>query len=218
VQDDEARTSDYVYKPKAYTLCLPFKPKIPNGKGLKIYTYSGVTTEDGVTTVSFTEISTNGTMHANYPYYLVMEGEEAVNVYGSGASVDVSLGGGGGTLTKNNYDFTWTYVTIPNETLYDPDQPKYILQSDGNWHKVPQNEPKAYVPPFRAHFRASTASGTRALMTGFGNDDTTGISQTVVRTIDNDGTQYYYDLNGRRLPGRPQHGIYIHNGKKYSAK
>ena len=54
-------------------------------------------------------------------------------------------------------------------------------------------------------------------MTSFG-DNETDIGQTVVRTIDNDGTQHYYDLNGRRLPGRPQQGIYIHNGKKFSAK
>ena len=218
VQDDEARTSDYVYKPKAYTLCLPFKPKIPNGKGLKIYTYSGVTTEDGVTTVSFTEISTNGTMHANYPYYLVMEGEEAVSVYGSEASVGVSTNGGGGTLTKNNYDFTGTYVTIPNETLYNADQPAYILQSDGNWHQVPQGEPKAYVGPFRAYFRAKSTSAARALYTSFGDGDKTGINQTVVRTIDHDGTEHYYDLNGRRLSDKPQHGLYIYKGKKYNAK
>ena len=218
VQDDEARTSDYVYKPKAYTLCLPFNPKIPDGKGLKIYTYSGVTTEDGVTTVSFTEINTNGKTHAGYPYYLVMEGEEAVNVYGSGASVDVSLGGGGGTLGLDNYIFTGTYVTIPNETLYNAVLPAYILQSDGNWHQVPKGEPKAYVGPFRAYFRAKSTSAARALYTSFGDGDKTGINQTVVRTIDHDGTEHYYDLNGRRLSDKPQHGLYIYKGKKYNAK
>ena len=39
-----------------------------------------------------------------------------------------------------------------------------------------------------------------------------------VKTIDNDGTQHYYDLNGRRLSDRPQKGIYIYKGKKYSEK
>jgi hypothetical protein len=56
-------------------------------------------------------------------------------------------------------------------------------------------------------------------MMNFGDDDQmTGISQTVVRTIDNDGTQHYYDLNGRLLPGKPQKGVYIMNGKKYVNK
>ena len=56
-------------------------------------------------------------------------------------------------------------------------------------------------------------------MTRFGGDDqTTGTSHTVIQTIDRDGTQYYYDLNGRLLPGKPQKGIYIHQGKKHVAK
>ncbi len=56
-------------------------------------------------------------------------------------------------------------------------------------------------------------------MTRFGGDDqTTGTSHTVIQTIDRDGTQYYYDLNGRRLNGKPKSGIYIFNGKKYINK
>ena len=55
------------------------------------------------------------------------------------------------------------------------------------------------------------------MMTSSG-DNETGIGQTLVRTIDNDGTQYYYDINGRRLSDRPQKGIYIYKGKKYSEK
>jgi imidazole glycerol phosphate synthase subunit HisF len=108
---------------------------------------------------------------------------------------------------------------IDNEDLFDPKQPKYILQSDGNWHKVPQNQPKAYVGAFRCYFKAPSTASARALMMNFGDDDQmTGIGQTLVRTIDNDGTQHYYDLNGRRLSDRPQKGIYIYKGKKYSEK
>ena len=215
VADEEGRTSDYTYEPKAYTLSLPFQPKIPSGKGLRLYRYSGVTTENNVTTVSFEEV-VNGSTHSGYPYYLIAEGEDPVSVYGSNASISIT-NGGGGEYSYGNYEFKGTYITIPNETLYDPNQPKYILQSDGNWHKVPEGQAKAYVPPFRAYFRAKTPTAARALMTSFGGDET-GIGKTVVRTIDNDGTQNYYDLNGRRLPGRPQQGIYIHNGKKFSAK
>ena len=42
--------------------------------------------------------------------------------------------------------------------------------------------------------------------------DATGID--TIRTIDADGTERYYDLYGRELPGKPESGIYIHNGKK----
>jgi hypothetical protein len=40
----------------------------------------------------------------------------------------------------------------------------------------------------------------------------------VIRTIDADGTEHYYDMNGRQLNGKPQKGMYIHNGKKYINK
>jgi hypothetical protein len=217
VEDVENRTSDFVYKPKAYTLALPFYPVIPVDKGLKIYDYIGVTTEDGVTTVSFQEV-VSGKKHAGKPYCLVMEGEDPVNIYGSEANINAQSPSSGSVLW-GDYSFHGTYVKIPNETLYNASQPAYILQSDGNWHKVPENQPKAYVGPFRAYFRAVTPSaGARALVTSFGDGDETGIHQTVMRTIDHDGTEHYYDLNGHRLSGKPQQGIYIHQGKKYVAK
>ena len=42
--------------------------------------------------------------------------------------------------------------------------------------------------------------------------DATGVE--TIRTLDSDGTERYFDLNGRELPGRPDNGIYILNGKK----
>lgn len=52
----------------------------------------------------------------------------------------------------------------------------------------------------------------------FGNGDgTTGIAPTI-HTIDNDGTHNYFDLQGRRLNGKPEKGIYIENGKKHIAR
>lgn len=216
VEDVENRTSDFVYKPKAYTLNLPFKPYF-NGNGLKLYRYSGVTTEDGVTTVSFEQVS-NSSAHSSQPYCVVMEGEETVGVYGSEANINAHDDGSGG-VAHGDYEFHGTLVNYPNETLYNASQPAYILQSDGNWHKVPENQPKAYVGPFRAYFRAVTPSaGARALVTSFGDGDETGIHQTVMRTIDHDGTEHYYDLNGHRLSSKPQQGIYIHQGKKHVAK
>jgi hypothetical protein len=51
----------------------------------------------------------------------------------------------------------------------------------------------------------------------FGQDETTAIAP-VVRTIDADGTERYYDMNGCQLNGKPQKGMYIHNGKKHINK
>ena len=120
------------------------------------------------------------------------------------------------SVVKNTL-FNHVIKTIGNDELYDALSPAYILQSDGNWHKVPQNQPKAYVGAFRSYFQSATANAARLLATAFSSSaDTQGI--TVLRTTDADGTQHYYDLSGRRLSGKPQQGMYIYNGKKYMNK
>ena len=43
-------------------------------------------------------------------------------------------------------------------------------------------------------------------------DEATGINS--LRTIDRDGTERYFDLNGRRIEKPATKGIYIHNGRK----
>lgn len=48
-----------------------------------------------------------------------------------------------------------------------------------------------------------------------GTDGATGIVPTI-RTIDRDGTENFFDLQGRRLNSKPNKGIYIENGKKYA--
>ena len=112
--------------------------------------------------------------------------------------------------------FEGTTAKIPNSTLYDAQKPAYLLQSDGKWHKVPENQPEAFVHPFRAYFQATTNSARFLDMT-FEDEEATAIAP-VIQTIDADGTEHYYDMNGRQLNGKPQKGIYIHQGKKYMNK
>ena len=224
--EQKSDAGDYTYQPRGYTLAVPYKPSLQTGQGAKLYRFDSVITEGDVTTVQFKEapiISNDYDTHARYPYYLVVESGEAFELASNGGIIQtggdgINTGGVSGSSHDGGYTFVSTMTRIDNADLYDSNQPKYILQSDGNWHKVPQGQPKAYVGAFRCYFKAPSTASTRALMTSFGNDDTTGISQTVVRTIDNDGTQHYYDLNGRRLSERPQQGVYIKNGKKYCAK
>jgi hypothetical protein len=92
------------------------------------------------------------------------------------------------------------------------------------WQKVPQNEPQAYVAPFRAYFQAPSPDGNASsLATMFGgsykpSEGSGSAIQPVIRTIDRNGTERYFDMNGRLLNGKPQKGIYIHNGRKYTNK
>ncbi|MBO7115744.1 MAG: leucine-rich repeat domain-containing protein [Prevotella sp.] len=209
----------YEYVPKAYTFCLPFTPTIFTGKGVKLYTFDGVVTENDVTIAKFSEPGTEGNhyrTHPGFPYMMVVESGDMFQL--DNITVNhIQENGDGGSLTHDNYKFQGSFKLISNTDLYDADHPKYILQSDGNWHKVPQNQPKAFVGAFRSYFIADASSTSRQLVSFFG-EETTPIQNTVIRTTDKDGTQYYYDLNGRRLNGKPQRGLYIYNGHTYHAK
>jgi hypothetical protein len=92
----------------------------------------------------------------------------------------------------------------------------YTLQNDGKWHPVLSDNDEhraASIPPYRAYLLENRRAGVRAI--GMKLEGTTGIEQ--LRTIDNDGTERVYDLNGRQLSA-PTKGINVINGKKIIAK
>lgn len=199
--------------PCGYTCYLPYALTLSeeNAKVYKPYTSS---VEGGVTTITFEQVENNA-IEAYKPYYIVVSGSSGVDL-----STDKNItivSDTNGSWTVGGYELKGTTTTIPNSTLYDANKPTYILQSDGKWHKVPQNQPKAYIGPFRAYFQATTNSGARALNMVIDDGEATTID-AVIRTIDADGTEHYYDMNGRLLSGKPQKGMYIHNGKKYINK
>lgn len=212
----------------AYTFHLPFKPIIPYGKGVKLYSYANTSVKNGITYVNFEEVRNVSSMssiyemeyiHVNFPYYLVVESggpyRLTTNEYN-----DIQYGEHMGVVERGDYKFKGTNNMIPNFRLYTDNFTRYILQSDKNWHRVPYNQPKAFLNAFRCFFEANTTTAAKTLTPNFGNRDeeTTGIHHTVICTTDNDGTQHYYDLNGRRLKGKPQQGFYIHNRHTYRAK
>lgn len=224
VQSDEEGDAGYEYKPSGYTFLLPFNVQIPYGKGAKLYNFTGVTTEDGVTTVSFEEeyhghslgyYGSKGHTTPSYPYFLVVESDNAFTLSTTSSST-ISANSTGASSSHDGYSFVGTTVTISNNELYDANQAKYILQSDGNWHKVQQGEPDAFVGAYRCFFRSDNGSEPDMLVYGNGVEEQ-GIS-TFIRTVDTDGTQHYYDLNGRRLSAKPERGLYIFGGKTYINK
>ncbi len=208
------------YEDRGYTVCLPFSwtLNLDESTKAKVYAPSKIEDVDGVTTVTFSEVE-SGQMAAYTPYYIVVSSGSAT-VTGQGGSVAQHQTAGTTVIDGASYQFKGTTATIPNTTLYDSSMPAYILQGDGIWYKVPSGEPLAYAGPFRAYFQATTPNGARSLAMIFGGSYTPGEGsgptaiESVVRTIDADGTQRVFDLNGRLLPGKPKKGIYIINGKK----
>ena len=92
----------------------------------------------------------------------------------------------------------------------------YTLQQDGKWHPVMSDTEAhraASILPYRAYLLQNRGASTRSI--GMSLEDTTGIEQ--LRTIDSDGTERIYDLNGRLLSA-PTKGINIINGKKVIRK
>ncbi len=177
-----------------YTTCMPTAPTTGGGK--KYYSLSGA---DG-TTLSFTEVA----QPAAYTPYLVA-------VF-AGSNATESSSGTGVTLSKEvsasssagGYVLKGTLTGLSNADA----QGKYILQSGGTWGQVKSGS--VIISPFRAYIEA-TGAGARLLESSFG-DDATGIRS--MRTIDRDGTERWYDLQGRRIDKPVQQGVYIHNGRK----
>ena len=207
-----AQAEDEGYSAKGITVCLPYAFTFSN-ENAKVYEPSTIDDVAGTTTVTFTEVA-NKQMAAYTPYYVVMKEERDLDFSISEETV-IATPPTSDPAAIGGFMFKGTTVEIPNSSLYDAQKPTYLLQSDGKWHKAPQNNEKAYIGPFRAYFQA-TSSIAHVLDMVLENGETTDIQQ--IRTIDADGTEHYYDMNGRLLSGKPLKGMYIHNGKKYINK
>lgn len=215
--------SEERFDPRGYTSYLPYALTL-TAENAKVYAPTTIEEVEGVTTVTFSEVA-NKEMAAYTPYYIIVEGEDAVELSTS-ASTTIAVPSAGEPAAISGFMFKGTTVKIPNTTLYDADKPVYILQSDGWWHKVPNNQPLAYVGPYRAYFQATTANGARSLAMIFSStsipDDGSAPNaiEPVIRTIDADGTERYFDLsgriivNGKSVNGKSQRGIVIRNGRK----
>ena len=207
-----------------YTICLPFAwtLKLDENSEAKVYSPTKIEDVEGVTTVTFSEVE-GGQIQAYTPYYIVVS-EGGATINGQGGSVEQHQTTGTTVIDDASYQFKGSTVTIDNATLYDEQKPAYILQSDGWWHKVPQNQPLAYAGPFRAYFQATGSSPVHSLATMFDGsynpNEGSGANgiQPVIHTVDTDGTEHYFDLSGRLLNYKPQKGIYIQNGKKHINK
>ena len=87
----------------------------------------------------------------------------------------------------------------------------YILQSGNVWKRVATGD--IHIPAFRAYIVATGAAPARLTSTV---GDATAID--TIRTIDQDGTERWYDMNGHRIAQPTKKGVYIYNNKKVIKK
>ena len=189
-----------------YTICLPYDLNIP--AGAKAYKLSGRSNNELI----FTQ--TLDRLEALQPYLIWADQSDAT----LGTSVvDIPASGGmtyGRQHDAPGFSMRGTLYGISNAEATELGA--YTLQNDGKWHPVMSDNDEhraASILPFRAYLLQNRVTRNRAI--GMTLEGTTGIEQ--YRTIDSDGTERVYDLNGRQLSA-PTKGVNIVDGKKFIVK
>ncbi len=179
-----------------FTVCLPEAPEI--AAGVKYYKLSGAT----ATSFTFTEVETPV---AFTPYVAAVTASSNFKI--NYPDITFDTGAALGSFSAGGYTLKGTLTGIIHANAIG----LLILQGQGNWGTVVSGKTGAYVPPFRAYIEADNVSGARTVGSSFG-DDATAVRS--IRTIDKDGTERMYDLQGRRIDQPAKKGIYIINGRK----
>ena len=179
-----------------YSICLPYTQ--PVTAGLKAYELKEFTSDGNGGALVFQEVST---IEERKPYLITSSGTVS-NLTASNVTMRIS-----GDITDTDvtgYQFCGTLDKIPNANATGC----LILQGDKMWHPVGEYA----IPAGRAYLKPT--SGARAITrTVLGGEGATGIT-----TIDLDGSETYYDLQGRRISSPTKAGIYVKDGKKTIVK
>ena len=190
-------------KDKWNTLCVPFtisNPAAVFGAGTLVKTLSGYSVSGSTVTISFTDANS---IEAGKPY-IVMPTTNITNPVFNDVTINNIMQD---VIISNAATFKGNYAPVP---LSANDTKKLFLANNMLYYPTGS----VTVKPFRAYFELTsdvpTASGAPNLVIDFGETTGVGELRTENRRIENS----FYDLQGRRLNGKPtQKGIYIHNGK-----
>lgn len=187
----------------AYTLCLPYA--LTSDANIQFFELGSAS--EG--TLTFTEVDATEPLK---PYLAVAitaesEGSKLLASTASDVAVSATTAFDGGATVIGNYTLEGTLQPVSNASAAA--MQAYILQEGNRWGKVTESNAMANIPAQRAFITSTVPSP--AMETIFGG--TTGVRQ--LRTIGHDGTETYYDLNGRRIGSiQAKKGVVIVNGKK----
>ena len=204
------------------TLCLPFDVTISgsvlDGAVVKTLSSSDYDSETGILTLNFTESLSE--IEAGKPYIVKWDDGSTQNIVNP-IFEGVTISSTAATETDGSdwVDFVGTFSPI---TLEADDRNVLYLGADNTLY-YPSAD--MTVGSCRAVFKLNgitagdLAQQARAIVLNFGDDEeTTGIS-SLTPTPSPKGEGSWYDLQGRKLSGKPtQHGIYINNGNKVVIK
>ena len=190
-----------------YTVCLPYSIDIP--EGVVVYRLKNLQSNELV----FTETDKT-IMEAGQPYLVRSTGDINLNAdKQTELKADNKIGTDQQSVT--GYTLRGTFKVIGNKEANELGA--YVLQSDGKWHAVLTDTDEyrsAHVPAYRCYLLQNREPGAKSINMVL-DDSTTGIDR--IRTIDTDGTERVYDLNGHLIQSNAK-GIVIKNGKKVLIK
>jgi hypothetical protein len=161
---------------------------------------------EGVLTLNFTDAAT---IEAGKPYLVKISADKEIGAF-DGATVS-------GTTTATETTAADFIPTLGATTITGDDANDILFLGSGNKLLHPESLP-ANMKGFRAYFLLKgEAALARSFRMDFGDGETSGIKaiDNGQLTIDNDR---YYDLQGRRVNGAAQKGVYVVNGKKVIIK
>ena len=191
-----------------YTVCMPEDPA--TSESMKYYTLSSAT----ATSLQFTEVTEP---KANKPYLVTVSESMSWSFL---EDTPITLQKECDGPTAGGFKFVGTHLGLSNAEAVA--KGAYILQDGNDWGQVQAataEHPEygdAYVPAFRAFIVPVGGGAPLRIGTDFEESDATAIQS--LQLIDKDGTENWYDLNGRRIERPTQNGIYIYNGKKVAVQ
>lgn len=236
--------ADGTWQSRAYTLCLPFYAELfGTGCDFTIYSKAEIT-QDGE--LLFTEEMLPFLYPGNA--YLIVVNKGTLRLQEEGVTIiDEARGADDDTnAVPFNYVDEQTagyWLGSLKEIGHDEavSRKAFTLASDGSFKIINHARSTWKWPAFRAMFCATDQMTADKLTTkyqldangeeeedrslpapdsyqGDNDGEATGIAP-VIHTIDLDGTERWFDLNGRQLSGKPtKKGVYIHRGKKQVVK
>ena len=194
------------------TLCLPYELPV---QGFKAYTLAD--RQESRTAVHFKEV--NGTLEAYSPYLLTADAPARLD----GENLQVKADRSSIVLYSGEYAFSGAVQDVVNWWLASAHA--YILQADGQFHKVTSDNPSVTVPAYRAYISYNSHEGAKPLSIVF-DGETTGIDGTTDDATDGAADGAVYNLQGQRVADRLNDsvrrqipaGVYIVNGRKVIVK
>lgn len=236
--------ADGTWQSRAYTLCLPFYADLLDADcDFTIYSKAEVT-QDGE--LLFTQEMLPFLNPGNAYLIVVNKGtlrlqEEGVTIIAEADEADEWENAVPFNYVDEQTAGYWlgSLKTIGHDEAVS--RKAFTLASDGSFQLITDEHPTWKWPAFRAMFCATDLMTADKLTTkyqldangeeeedrslpapdsyqGDNDGEATGIAP-VIHTIDRDGTERWFDLNGRQLSGKPtKKGVYIHRGKKQVVK